>query len=392
MLSPGARDHGDSRLLRRVGSAIGSLPRLRFAPLALAIVCIGATALSPQPFWDNDLSALTPVPRELVAHDRELRETLRIADASHQLAIGAPTADAALERVEALDAELAKLVAEGAIGSYDHAARYLPSAGVQLARQRELPSAEMLAAELEAALASSPFRRNAFAAFVADVERARVAPPLTLDVVRGVPTLGPALDTLLLERGGAFTAVVALGGVTDVGALRALAERTAGVALLGVRSAAQSLVAEQRSRMLLCLAIGGLLLVAVVGFALRDARRVYRVLLPLALSTLVVVAALRLVGIPLNLFHLISLILAAGLGLDYALFFEHAAEDAGEQGRTLHAVLVCAASTLLVFALLATADIPVLRAIGTPVALGVIANFVLALLITRRPISRRVIP
>ena len=66
-------------------------------------------------------------------------------------------------------------------------------------------------------------------------------------------------------------------------------------------------------------------------------------LAPLALTTLLVVAALQAAGVSLNLFHLISLILAAGLGLDYALFFEHAADDAAEQARTLHAVLACAA-------------------------------------------------
>jgi predicted exporter len=37
----------------------------------------------------------------------------------------------------------------------------------------------------------------------------------------------------------------------------------------------------------------------------------------------------------------------------------------------------------MVFVLLATADLPVLRAIGMPVALGVVANFVLSLLLTR---------
>ncbi|HUQ52419.1 MAG TPA: hypothetical protein VM692_09370, partial [Gammaproteobacteria bacterium] len=84
-----------------------------------------------------------------------------------------------------------------------------------------------------------------------------------------------------------------------------------------------------------------------------------------------------------------SLILAAGLGLDYALFFEHAADDAAEQARTLHAVLACAASTFMVFALLATTDLPVLRAIGAPVALGVVTNFVLALLLTRAPRAER---
>jgi predicted exporter len=63
------------------------------------------------------------------------------------------------------------------------------------------------------------------------------------------------------------------------------------------------------------------------------------------------------------------------------LFFERAADDSAERAQTLHAVLTCACSTLWVFALLASADLPVLRAIGAPVALGVVANFVLALLL-----------
>ena len=56
-----------------------------------------------------------------------------------------------------------------------------------------------------------------------------------------------------------------------------------------------------------------------------------------------------------------------------------------EQLRTLHAVIVCSLMTLLVFALLALSSIPVLRAIGSTVALGVVSNFVLGLLIARHP-------
>jgi predicted exporter len=37
----------------------------------------------------------------------------------------------------------------------------------------------------------------------------------------------------------------------------------------------------------------------------------------------------------------------------------------------------------MVFALLAISDLPVLRAIGLPVTIGVVSNFVLALLLTR---------
>jgi predicted exporter len=122
----------------------------------------------------------------------------------------------------------------------------------------------------------------------------------------------------------------------------------------------------------------------VVWLALRRRERVLRVLGPMALATLMILACLRGAGVSLSLFHLISLILAAGLGLDYALFFEHAEDDPDEQRRTLHALLVCSASTFLVFVLLAMSALPVLRAIGLPVALGVAFNFILALLITRR--------
>jgi predicted exporter len=103
----------------------------------------------------------------------------------------------------------------------------------------------------------------------------------------------------------------------------------------------------------------------------------------MVLTTLLIITVLRAAGVSLNLFHLISLILAAGLGLDYALFFEHSAADAGERRRTLHAVLVCAISTLLVFAMLALSSTPILRAIGVTVAIGVLSNFFLALLLTR---------
>ena len=44
--------------------------------------------------------------------------------------------------------------------------------------------------------------------------------------------------------------------------------------------------------------------------------------------------------------------------------------------------------TLLVFALLGLSSIPVLRAIGTTVTLGVVCNFLLGLLISRQPATR----
>ena len=110
---------------------------------------------------------------------------------------------------------------------------------------------------------------------------------------------------------------------------------------------------------------------------------VMMIMLPTLLTLLVIVAVLRLAGVELTLFHLVALILATGLGLDYALFFEHAGDDRDDQIRTLHAILVCSLMTLLVFSLLGLSSIPVLRAIGTTVTLGVVCNFVLSLLVAR---------
>jgi predicted exporter len=388
LTAEGARDFGASPLLRRLWSAIAGLPRPRWAVSVIVVLCIAALVVPRHAFWENDLSGLTPVPRDLLERDRELRADLGTADARYLLVAEAPNADAALTKLEALDAPLQALVERGAIAGYTHAARFMPSLAAQQARRAQLPDAETLRADLDAAQAGTAFRAGAFAPFLADVERARTLPPLTLERARATP-LEPQIDALLVERGGSdYAALVTFSGVHDAAALQALA-REGGVTYLDLRGASEELVALQRTRMLASLAVGGLLLVGIVALALRERRRVLRVLAPMALTTLIIVAALHAAGVSLNLFHLISLILAAGLGLDYALFFEHAADDAAEQGRTLHAILVSATSTFMVFALLALSELPVLRAIGAPVTIGVAANFVLALLLTRPPGARR---
>ena len=381
LMAEGRTDFGSSVVLRRVWNAIASLPRPRWAAPITIVICIAAILLPRQPFWENELGGLTPVPRDLLERDRELRAQLGTADARYLLVVEAKDADAALTRLEALDGPLQGLVAQGAIGAYTHAAKFLPSLAAQQSRRAQLPEAATLRAALEAAQAGTAFRPGAFAPFLDDVERARTLPPLTLERARATP-LAPQIEALLMDRGDSYAALVTFSGIKDAAALRALATADS-VTLLDLRDASASLVERQRARMLASLAVGALLLIGIVAFALRERARVLRVLAPMALTTLIIVAALHGAGLSLNLFHLISLILAAGLGLDYALFFEHAADDTGEQGRTLHAILVSAASTFMVFALLAVSEIPVLRSIGVPITIGVVANFVLALLLTR---------
>ncbi|MBN6149118.1 MMPL family transporter [Xanthomonas sp. AmX2] len=382
LIDPSPRDHADSPALARLWRGIARLPRPKWSLLAVALAAAAVLAFAPGPFWQNDLSKLTPVPAEGLAQDARLRQELGAPDVRYVLALPAASAEAALAASERLRPRLDALVADGALAGYDMAARYLPSVATQQRRQAALPDADAARALTDAAVADTPFRREVFAPFLADLEQARRAAPLAPRDLRGTP-LAASVDGLLLLGDGHATALVSLVGLRDPAPL-AGALRGSGAQLLDLKDASESLVAAYRGRVLAALGIAALLLALTVAIALRTPRRIARVLLPMALTTLLVLAILRAAGVELNLFHLIALILAAGLGLDYALFFDHAGDDRADQLRTLHALIVCSLMTLLVFALLAASSIPVLRAIGSTVALGVLFNFVLALLVSRQ--------
>ncbi len=383
LVTPARRDPADSARLARLWRGLANLPRPRRSLAALAVAAAAVALFAPGPFWENDLSRLTPVPPADLQRDAQLRAELGAPDVRYMLAIQDVDVESALQRSEQLLPALRELQARGVLAGYDLAARYLPSAALQRARQARLPDADTLRASLEEALDGSPFLPDAFEPFLGDVAAARAAPPLGVDDLAGTP-LELAVGGLLVRGEDHATALVSLSGLADP---QAVADAVAGTGaqLLDLKQASESLVAQWRLRLLGALAVAALLLAGVVVAALRDRRRVLRVLAPMALTTLLILAVLRGCGVELNLFHLVSLILAAGLGLDYALFFDHAGDDRADQLRTLHAVIVCSLTTALVFGLLALSSIPVLRAIGSTVALGVVGNFVLAVLVARSP-------
>ena len=386
LIDPAPRDVADSARLARAWQWLARLPRPRAMPLlALAALAVAVVALAPGAFWQNDLSRLTPVPADALARDARLRDELGAPDVRYVIAVEGRDAEAALRASEKLLPALQHMRDHGAFEGYDLAARYLPSVATQRARQARLPDAAALRASLDEAVAGSPFRSDAFDEFLADVARARAASPLAPRDIAGTP-LATRVGGLLLDRDGHATALVSLSGLADPTAVAHIAQRH-GAQLLDLKQASESLVAGYRQRVLWALALASVLLVATVWIALRSPRRTWRVLAPMALATVLILAVLRGSGVELNLFHLVALILAAGLGLDYALFFDHAGDDRAEQVRALHAIIVCSLTTLLVFSLLALSSIPVLRAIGGTVALGVAFNFVLALLIVRRPVA-----
>ncbi|MEJ1962996.1 MAG: MMPL family transporter [Gammaproteobacteria bacterium] len=378
-----SRDYGHALWLDRIWSSITALPRPIWLGVVVVLACISVLVFGKTPMWENELGKLTPVPEPLIVQDTKLRQELGAADIRRLLIVDGSSADQVLTRTEALNGKLTALVESGEIESYDHVARYLPSIGVQKRRQATLPDRESLQSALVEALNGLPFKAGLFEPFLDDVSKARELPPLTPASLAGTP-LELRVGGMLLHQGDRWTGLVTLGGVNNAAGLEKIAADSDGsITLLDLKDASEALVARQRTHILWSLLIAAVLLTITVFVALRSPGRVIRVIAPMAITTLLILAVLHGLGVSLNLFHLMALVLAAGLGIDYALFFESVEDDPLEQRRTLHAVLVCAISTLWVFVLLGFATTPVLRSIGITVSLGVVSNFVLALLITR---------
>jgi predicted exporter len=376
------RDTADSVLLGRLNIRIEALPRPFAVLIVIPLLCAGVLIARQEGFWQNDLSRLTPVAPELLRIDIALRKEMATPDLRYLLVVSGDSEQQVLERLEGMEPSLAAVKSRGLVGSYDDSAHYLPSAALQRQRQAALPDMDSLRTLLDQATADSPFEDGLFEPFLADVARAKQAPPLTLADLEGTP-LALRVGSTLFQRAGQWHGLVSFYDVHDPATLAHSLSGKPGTLFLDLKSASEGLVTAQRSRMILCLELAAVLLVVVIWIALRKWSRVLRVLAPMVLTTLIILAVLRGFGVSLSLFHLISLVLAAGLGLDYALFFEHSSADVQEQKRTLHALLVCSLSTLLVFALLAFSSVPILRAMGVTVTLGVLSNFFLAALLTR---------
>ncbi len=383
------RDAADTPGIGRAWRWLEALPRPRWLPPLLTAVAAAMLWFAPAPFWENNLAALTPVPQDLMQREGRLRAALGAPDIRYLVIIEADSADGVLALSERITPHIDALVAQGAVDAAELPSRYLPSIATQRARQAALPDRAGLVAALAEAQRDLPFRADLFTPFLDDVERARNLPALTPERFATSP-LGARLGAMLVQREDSWLGLGTLIGMHDPAAFAALARDTDGrVRLLDLKGASESLVAAYRERILHAFAIAIVLLVATVFIAFRNLRRAWHVLAPMTLATILVLAVLRFGGVSLSLFHLVALTLAAGLGLHYALFFERDVPDEAEARRTLHATLVCVISALLVFALLAWSSLPVLRAIGLTVSLGVGFHFCLSILMARSGAGNR---
>ena len=355
-----------------------TVPKLRFRPALLLALSAAAVMLSNYQgsFWNDDLSALSPLPREALERDAALRRAVGTPDLRYLIVQRSPKLPALLNASQSLSDGLPEAVDAGWIAGFQSISSLLPAAERQRRRRDALPAAPTLRERITAAAGSTGFASAAFRPFEEAVAASRELPLLRREDYLGSPLQG-LVEQLLYRAADDWVAVVALFDPQDPAALQAwLRDGFPEAQLVDLREASQSLVVDYRARAFRVLA-AALVMIALLLLLRVQARRAVWCLLTALLCMGSSAALIFALAGPLNLYHLIGLLLVGGLGLDYALFLS-LPSDRRSIADSRHAVGACAASTTCAFAILAFSDIPALGALGSMVAAGTAISYLAA--------------
>ncbi len=359
--------------------------------VATAIVGMSVTFIVVSYSWqlpklEQSLRSLSPLPETYNQRDHQLRETLGVSDLGFVVLVSGDSVEEVLQKSELLRPRLDQLVESNRIEAYEMAAQYLPSQARQNQRKQYLPKGPELSQTLSQLLQELPFKADLFQPFLEDVDTSKELKPLVLGDLKGV-IFEPMVSSLLLNLSGRYYGVINItgkAGVEDIEQNLQAVESNGpqvDVMVYNLKSISTDLMNQFYADFLKRIFMGVLLIILILLVVLKNISRALVVVSVLFLSLSLEVAWLTILGHDFTLFHLVSLILVFGLGLDYALFFTRK-EAVADRQKTVYGLLMCLVSSMLVFGILSFSSIPVLHIIGLTTAMGVFLAFFFSLLIS----------
>ncbi len=371
----------------RLGKALDRfLLRWRWTPVrgvVVALVIGLAVAGLSRAYIQDDIRALQVSPPELVQSEQQVRELLGSTVESRFFLVSGESEQAVLERERTLTQALDRLIAEDKLSSYQAVSTSLPP----LERQQsvhELLREQVFASGglLEQAMRALGYPSETIAERRHELETAYS--PLTPQEWLASPASQAVRHLWLGRVGDRHANVVSLGGIRDVDAIHALAGID-GVQLIDRVAGTTQVLSQYRQALsgLLALiyALAGVLLAA--RFGLRAAPRI---LLPSILATLTTLGVFGWLGVPINLFTMLALWLALGLGIDYGIFLRH---GLATRPTAILSVTLSACTTLLAFGLLSFSATPFIRSIGVTLLCAITLSWLFALFSCLTALPRR---
>lgn len=327
--------------------------------------------------WQQDIAALSPIPKEARKFDQYLRDSLGMPDVGYLFLIRDKDPEMVLQKTETIKAELMDLKVRGIAKNIFSVTDQLPSLKRQEQIQKKLPVGTDLRKALHLALQGMPFKKELFEPFITDVERSRTLTPLSISEMKA-HELTAALTQDMFMREGQWVSIIRMAGVKDKDALQAWLTHRPHLKqyFMDIRNTSSSLVNDYRDVAIQRFILGVLLILSALVIFLQSIKKALLIFFPVMLALLFSITTQVMFGVSLSIFHVLALLLVAGIGLDYSLFFQRPWTSATEQKKHFHGIIISAASTIMAFAMLGLSGVPVMAAMGITVTLGIMASFV----------------
>ena len=325
-----------------------------------AVTVAGWLLLRPQ----DDVRRMQSLSPALLAEQQRIAAlTARGAEAQF-FAVGAGSDDAALEREEALIAQLQPLLGRGLDG-FEAPAQFVPSAARQRANRA-----------LVNTLDGDPMRRQAERLGFTPITEAPGddAPVLTLAQALAGP-FGFLSVMVLPPVDGQVLHLVPLEGVHRADLLVQAAAGIDGVRFIDPARDFSALLGHYRARAVWLLVLSAGLMVPLLAWRY-GWRRGLLVMLPPTLAVLLAPALRALGGGGFSFFDAMAQVLVLSIGVDYAVFCAETTPE--RRAVTMLAVVLAALAALLSFGLLALSGAAAVHGFGVTMTLGIGAAFLLA--------------
>ena len=318
---------------------------------------------------DDDIRLLRPENRALSLEEKEITHLLGAVDRSRFIIVEGPDETRLAENERRLTDRLDALIEDGALGGYMALTRVIPPLSVQ---QRNF--------DFMKKVMGTPSAQDYFTAMgLNDNDRKRLETGLPfspLFVSRAVArsAMSPYRMMWLGAIGDRVASVVMLEDIQNAPAVAKVANGTGFSHYVDKVAEVSSLFARYRVVSTWLMAAAFALICAFVLFRYGPRRGVRIMALP-ALTTIFILGTIGFLGIHVNIFTFLGLLLVLATGIDYTLFF---AESHNDQGPTAFSVTLCALTTVLSFGLLALSSTPALTHLGGVMLAGIILSALLS--------------
>ena len=324
---------------------------------------------------DDDIRNLRNQSTRVTGEETIVKNIIQANGENQFYLIQAESAEMALQKEEQLFESLDKLVSKNALEAYQATALFSPS------RQRQLENFNLLKKaissdnpSLQNYLKSIGYPEKKIKSYLTQFEN---TPTTTLNVsswLSNEQSSNMKFHWLGKENtDNIYLSIVSLYGIHDLNALKSitLPEKVSFVDYVEDISNILKQYREQASYLII---FAYLLIFSILCLRYGWYKAIF-VFTPPLLAALSAVAIALSMGIKINYFNSLAVILILGIGIDYSLFY---AEQKKRAEFTMLAVLLSAITTILAFGLLSLSNTPVLHSFGVIVLCGISVAFILS--------------